>query len=62
MAINVFPEIPGYVIQEKIYETHRTIIFRGVQEQSGLPIVLKTLANDHPSSQEVARFRNSARR
>ena len=49
--------IPGYCIDKKIYETDRSLIYRAQRDRDGLPVVLKQLKNEYPSSEELARFR-----
>lgn len=50
--------VAGYKLIEKIYEDSKTIVYRGVSEQNGQPIVLKTLRAEHPTPNEIARIRH----
>lgn len=47
----------GYAIAATLYASPRTIVYRGVREADGRSVALKTLNNDHPSSQELASIR-----
>lgn len=49
--------IANYKLNEKLYESSRTVVFRGLRESDGLPIIFKMLKNEYPSSEEVARLR-----
>ena len=58
--------IPGVIVQSKIHESSRSLVYRGIREsddgeiaQGALPqaIVVKLLKQDYPSPQAVARCR-----
>lgn len=44
-------------ITSKLYESHRTIIYRGKCDKSGTPVVLKILNKEYPGPEEIARFK-----
>ena len=50
-------KFPGYKIVDKIYESSRTRIYRGIQELDSKPVVLKTLIAEYPSISDLARFK-----
>ncbi len=49
--------IPGYQINEQIYESFKSQIYRGHREADNLPVILKVLRVDYPSAEELARYR-----
>ena len=49
--------IPGYQIQEKLYESSNSLVFRGRKEADDHSVVLKVLNKDYPTPEELARFR-----
>jgi len=50
--------IPGYQIAAQIYEGSRTLVYKGVQETEGQPVIVKILRNPHPHFRELVQFRN----
>ncbi|HEY9810635.1 MAG TPA: AAA family ATPase [Halomicronema sp.] len=53
-----FPQIPGYSIIEEIYTGSRTAVYRGLQINSQLSVVIKILYQAYPSFNELLQFRN----
>jgi len=51
-------EIPGYEIQDKIFESNHTIIYKAIRKGDDLPVVLKILHGDYPSPEEINRFQH----
>ncbi|MCP4136011.1 MAG: serine/threonine-protein kinase PknK, partial [bacterium] len=51
-------EIAGYQVTEKIYESRRTEIYRGISEKDNKQVIFKTLKNEYPSQDEVASLNN----
>ncbi len=49
--------IPGYRDLVCIYESESSQIFRARREQDNLPVILKLLREDYPSSHELIRYR-----
>jgi len=49
--------ISGYQIQEQLYESAHSIIYRGRRKADDQPVVLKLLKNEYPTPEELARFR-----
>ena len=49
--------IPGYQINEHLYESTHSIIYRGRRETDNQPIILKVLQSEYPTPEELARFR-----
>ncbi|MEH2153301.1 AAA family ATPase [Nostoc sp.] len=48
--------LPGIVIQDKIYESSNSLVYRGIRDD-GVGIIVKMLKLDYPSSQELTRYR-----
>jgi serine/threonine protein kinase len=48
--------LPGIAIQDKIYESSNSLVYRGIRDD-GLAIVVKMLKQDYPSPQELTRYR-----
>lgn len=46
-----------YEIQEKLYESSRTAVYRAIRTQDRTPVVLKVLNSDYPTPEEVASFK-----
>ncbi len=49
--------LPGIDIQDKIYESSNSLVYRGIRVRDGLAIVIKLLKQDYPSPQELTRYR-----
>ncbi|MCP4750665.1 MAG: AAA family ATPase [Proteobacteria bacterium] len=49
--------VPGYLLKETLYESGRTLVYRGYCEKRNLPVVLKIPKQDHPSAKTLARLR-----
>ncbi|MEH2321595.1 AAA family ATPase, partial [Nostoc sp.] len=50
--------IPGYQVNEQLYNGSRTLVYRGYRETDSLPVVIKLLKNPYPSFSELLSFRN----
>ncbi|MBF2026902.1 MAG: AAA family ATPase [Oscillatoriales cyanobacterium C42_A2020_001] len=50
--------LAGYQIAEKIYESSKTIVYRGRRQEDAVPVVIKVLKNEFPTLRELAIFRN----
>ncbi|MBD2730726.1 AAA family ATPase, partial [Nostoc sp. FACHB-892] len=48
--------LPGIVIQNKIYESSNSLVYRGIRDD-GVGIIVKMLKLDYPSPQELTRYR-----
>jgi len=48
--------LPNYQLHEKIYESLNTSIYRAKRKQDTLPVILKVLKQDYPSSAELSRY------
>ena len=51
-------DIPGYNISGKLYESVKTVIYRAIRVTDGLPVAIKTLHEEFPTHEEMARFKN----
>jgi len=49
--------IPAYQINEQIYESAKSRVYRGYRAEDQLPVVLKVLREEHPQPEELARCR-----
>jgi diguanylate cyclase (GGDEF)-like protein len=49
--------IVGYQITERLYESNRTLVFRGQNEQNQSSVILKLLREDYPSIELITRFK-----
>ncbi|MDZ8183656.1 MAG: AAA family ATPase [Nostoc sp. ChiSLP02] len=50
--------IPGYQFHEELYNSSRTLVYRGYREIDDKPVVIKLLKNPYPSFSELVQFRN----
>src|SRR4028119_1223422 len=49
--------LSGITIQNKIYESSASLVYRGLREEDSQAIVIKLLKQDYPSLQELTRYR-----
>jgi predicted ATPase/serine phosphatase RsbU (regulator of sigma subunit)/tRNA A-37 threonylcarbamoyl transferase component Bud32 len=49
--------LPGYELEEDIYQGHTTVVYRGYRSSDRLPVTLKTQRAEYPTLAEEARFR-----
>ena len=54
-------EISGFEILHKIYESSNSQVFRALRNADGLPVVLKVLNPEHPTPEEILRYRQEYR-
>ena len=52
------PEIPGYLLEEVIFESSRTRLWRGRRQSDGLLVLIKGPASPQQSAQEQAEIRH----
>ncbi len=50
--------LSGYRVTQQIYESDHTLVYRGIQENQQISVILKLPRNDYPSFNELVRFRN----
>ncbi len=48
--------IQGYQILHQIYESHNSIVYRGVRLADHQPVILKLLKQDYPTPEELRRY------
>ena len=48
-------ELPGFSVGEQLYESDRTLVFRGERLEDKKPVVLKLLKGEYPSLEELGR-------
>ncbi|MDZ8262652.1 AAA family ATPase [Nostoc sp. ChiQUE01b] len=56
--VSTLVNIPGYRINEELYNGSRTLVYQGYRESDSLPVVIKLLKNPYPSFSELVQFRN----
>jgi serine/threonine protein kinase len=49
--------LPGIAIQDKIYESSNSLVYRSIREQDNCAVIAKVLKQDYPSPQELTRYR-----
>ena len=52
------PEIPGYSLEEVIFKSSRTRLWRGRRQSDGLSVLIKGVASPEQSAQELAEMRH----
>ncbi|WP_422398717.1 AAA family ATPase [Trichormus variabilis] len=50
--------LPGYRVNEKIYDGFRTLVYRGIKESDQKSIVIKLHKSEYPTFSELVQFRN----
>lgn len=50
--------VPGYRVQEQIYSSSRTEVYRATRDSDQKPVVIKLMNSDYPSFNELVQFRN----
>ena len=51
-------KIPNYQTIELIHQSERTLVYRGRNLESGEPVIIKLMAQEYPSFNELVQFRN----
>jgi predicted ATPase/GAF domain-containing protein len=49
-------KLPGYRLGLELVRSQHTAIYRGIREQDGLPVIVKTLSREYPTPAEVRRL------
>ncbi len=49
-------DIPGFQVEEKIYDSVRSVVYRAKQLEGDRPVILKTLKEEYPVPQEILRY------
>ncbi len=49
--------LAGYKIIDLVYESSNSLVYRGIQTESNLPVILKFLNPDYPSTEELTRYK-----
>ncbi len=49
--------LTGYQVQDKIYESNHSLIYRGRRNSDDLPVILKILKQEYPSPDVIDRFK-----
>src|SRR4051812_6527754 len=50
--------IPDYQINQQLYESSKTRVYRGYRAEDLRPVVVKLLRADYPSPEDLARYRH----
>ena len=48
---------PGHQIEETLYESYNSYVFRALQVETKLPVVIKVLKGEYPNPERIARFK-----
>jgi PAS domain S-box-containing protein len=56
--MDAIANLSGYQIREQLYAGLRTLVYRGIRESDGQPVVIKLLHNPLPNFSELVQFRN----
>lgn len=49
--------LPGIIVQAKIYESEKSLVYRGMYEQKQIPAIIKVLKSDYPSITELNQYK-----
>lgn len=49
--------IQGFQFKERLYESESSLVIRAIRERDGLPVVVKILKKDFPTTEELVRYR-----
>jgi hypothetical protein len=49
--------LSDYIIGETLYKTSKSLICRANQKEDNRTVVLKILTEDHPTPEEIAKFK-----
>jgi predicted ATPase/signal transduction histidine kinase/tRNA A-37 threonylcarbamoyl transferase component Bud32 len=49
--------VPGYEVTQKLYESTKSLVCRGLRTSDQVPVILKVLKQDYPSSDELRRYK-----
>lgn len=49
-------DIPNYQVQEQIYNSNNTLVFRAIRQSDQQAVILKVLKKDYPTAAELARY------
>jgi predicted ATPase/GAF domain-containing protein len=55
---NTTVRLNGYHFLDKIYESFKTLVYRGLRESDQKIVIIKLLKSEYPTFEELARFRN----
>ena len=51
-------DIPGFQVKDKIYESSKTLVYRGLRQTEQQRVILKTLKSKYPTTDEVNRLKH----
>jgi predicted ATPase/signal transduction histidine kinase len=49
--------LPGYQIEEKLYESYNSYVFRALKLETKLPVIIKILKGEYPNPGRIVRFK-----
>ena len=49
--------LPGFTLNDTLYESSASLVYRGMRQADDLPVVLKVLRQDYPIPEEINRYR-----
>ncbi len=50
-------KLPGYQIIEQLSENSNSLVYRGVEKQSNLPVILKLLNQEYPTREQLTTYK-----
>jgi serine/threonine protein kinase len=56
--LDPYATLAGYQINEKIYESFKTRVYRGIRESDRQAVVIKLPKNPYPNAAEQIKFQN----
>ncbi|HEY9849530.1 MAG TPA: ATP-binding sensor histidine kinase [Leptolyngbyaceae cyanobacterium] len=55
---HVTVQIPNYQINQIVYAGSRTLVYRAIRTDDGLPVIIKLMKRQYPTFSELVQFRN----
>ena len=49
---------PGYKVDEKVFESDNTLVYRGTKEDDNGTVIIKYLKSEYPTQKEITRFKH----
>ncbi|WP_437476653.1 AAA family ATPase [Sorangium sp. So ce1014] len=51
-------ELPHYTLRDKLYDSAGRVLYRGIRDEDGLPVVIKFLKDEHANPRDLAKLRH----
>ncbi|MCP4295603.1 MAG: protein kinase, partial [Proteobacteria bacterium] len=52
--------VPGYKIEEELFSSHQTLIYRALRKKDKTSVIIKTLNTNYPSNREISHFKHES--